>query len=506
MHDKITEPVLTDYDITINSIHQENMFKGTIAVCIVYAIFAFALIIAAYFFDNIRDLLFDRFLPFTLIYIIGTIIIILIFIYYIVSFVPKKIDRNKIDDSISCPDYWKLEILDDNAIIGSFDTDNYNKKLFKYRCVMDDNVFNKGAIYKQDKNSKGDLQYRLGNKPAFIGNKNSSSAATGIGNGVTTNYNDIYDNTGADAYTTFLSDNKNDKYLNLYKNVNSYDNINLNYTNNANMSKKIKADLDEAALIMNNYKKGIENKTTVYTDITNVGDNSYSTLGTNDLDARYTSNYYNSPSILTWATSNAHNSSFGKASYKNIALTRTITTNYTSTVYDWSTMNIGDLGNINLYVYAFDFKVPSSVVNNFVLLGEIKKDDNNKIYFKGIASITIPTGCFATNIDNNMYYFDDTYITASVPVVNTNIAEATVTSTYKKGPKVRLFHKTERQPKIRDADMSTENIPLSCSAVYPSLLASKEDKYSENNTLRCAYSKICNIPWSDLHCNEIALS
>ena len=39
MCDKKSDPVLTDYDITINSIHQENMFKGTISVCIVYAIF-----------------------------------------------------------------------------------------------------------------------------------------------------------------------------------------------------------------------------------------------------------------------------------------------------------------------------------------------------------------------------------------------------------------------------------------------------------------------------------
>ena len=74
------------------------------------------------------------------------------------------------------------------------------------------------------------------------------------------------------------------------------------------------------------------------------------------------------------------------------------------------------------------------------------------------------------------------------------------------GPKVRLFHKTERQPEIQKKDLDKEHIPLTCSAVYPSFLASKEDKYSENNTLRCAYSKICNIPWSDLHCNDINLS
>ena len=170
MCDKKSDPVLTDYDITINSIHQENMFKGTITICIVYAIFAFILVCAAYFSDNIRELLFDKFLPFTVVYIIGTIIIIMIFIYFILSFEPKKVDVNKIDDSISCPDYWKLEILDDKAIEKSFDIYNHNKKLFKYRCVMDDAVFNKGTIYKQDKNTtKINQQYRLGNKPAFIG-------------------------------------------------------------------------------------------------------------------------------------------------------------------------------------------------------------------------------------------------------------------------------------------------------------------------------------------------
>ena len=80
MCDKNTEPALTDYDITMNSLHQDNMFKGTIVVCIIYAVFAFVLIAAAYFVDNIRDLLFDKFLPFTLIYIVGTILIIMIFI------------------------------------------------------------------------------------------------------------------------------------------------------------------------------------------------------------------------------------------------------------------------------------------------------------------------------------------------------------------------------------------------------------------------------------------
>lgn len=503
MCDKKSDPVLTDYDITINSIHQENMFKGTITVCIVYAIFAFILVCAAYFSDNIRELLFDKFLPFTVVYIIGTIIIIMIFIYFILSFEPKKVDVNKIDDSISCPDYWKLEILDDKAIEKSFDIYNHNKKLFKYRCVMDDAVFNKGTIYKQDKNTnKINQQYRLGNKPAFIGSVGTNTAANG--DTITTNYNDILpaDKTNLTNFLTNAKDNDKDLYL--YKNLNAYNSSNLIYTNNKNVSTKILDELKDSALIMNNYK--LDNSDTnapKYVDITNVGLNTYlSSDDTAGLSGRFTSNYYNSPAILTWATNDARNATaYSALAYNNSAITAAITTtNYTATVYDWSTIEDKTATG---YVYAIDTSKTSGT--NFVLLGNIKKNDKD-IYFEGIQSITIPTGFYTTNINNNIYYFDNTYISTSVLTTGTPQTSETIKQ-YKKGPKVRLFHKTERQPQIlkSNLDIRTNNIPLTCSAVYPSFLASKEGKYAENNTLRCAYSKICNIPWSDLHCNEISL-
>ena len=503
MCDKKSDPVLTDYDITINSIHQENMFKGTIIVCIVYAIFAFILVCAAYFSDNIRELLFDKFLPFTVVYIIGTIIIIMIFIYFILSFEPKKVDVNKIDDSISCPDYWKLEILDDKAIEKSFDINNYNKKLFKYRCVMDDAVFNKGTIYKQDKNTtKINQQYRLGNKPAFIGNVGIGS--TNIdGDTIATNYNDILPASTTELSKFINNATNNDKNLYLYKNLNAYNNANLIYTNNKNVSTKILDELKDSALIMNNYKlDNSDINAPKYVDITNVGLNKYN--GTDDnantgLSGRFTSNYYNSPAILTWATSDARNAiAYSAAAYSNIAIGYNENKYYTATVYDWSTME--DKTSIGK-VYAIDTSMASGT--NFVLLGNIKKNDKD-IYFEGIQSITIPNGFYTTNINNNIYYFDNTYISTSD--LSGTITSVTIKQ-YKKGPKVRLFHKTERQPQIlkSNLDIRTSNIPLTCSAVYPSFLASKEGKYAENNTLRCAYSKICNIPWSDLHCNEISL-
>ena len=505
MYDKKSDPVLTDYDITINSIHQENMFKGTITICIVYAIFAFILVCAAYFSDNIRELLFDKFLPFTVVYIIGTIIIIMIFIYFILSFEPKKVDVNKIDDSISCPDYWKLEILDDKAIEKSFDIYNHNKKLFKYRCVMDDAVFNKGTIYKQDKNTtKKNQQYRLGNKPAFITDKGAGTAVNG--ESLAGNFNDILPSSQTNL-NNFLNNAKdNDKDLYLYKNLNAYNSSNLIYTNNKNVSTKILDELKDSALIMNNYK--LDNSDTnapKYVDITNSGTNLYTNNVDTNLDNRFTSNYYNSPPILTWATSDAYNdiskikSAGTSTSYKNSAIVLgTATSNYTATVYDWSTMT--DKTAIG-YVYAID--TSKATGTNYVLLGDIKKNDKD-IYFEGIKTITIPTSFYTNNIVNNIYYFDDTYISTSVLAIDQTTGTI---QQLKKGPKVRLFHKTERQPEILKSylNINSSNIPLTCSAVYPSFLASKEDKYAENNTLRCAYSKICNIPWSDLHCNEISL-
>ena len=35
------KPKLSDYDITVYNIKRNNMFKGTILMCIIYAIFAF---------------------------------------------------------------------------------------------------------------------------------------------------------------------------------------------------------------------------------------------------------------------------------------------------------------------------------------------------------------------------------------------------------------------------------------------------------------------------------
>jgi hypothetical protein len=75
----------------------------------------------------------------------------------------------------------------------------------------------------------------------------------------------------------------------------------------------------------------------------------------------------------------------------------------------------------------------------------------------------------------------------------------------KAGPILQAYDKSNYRP-----DSYTENnintsyqVPLLCDAIYPKLFArfEKEDTKNENhNDIRCAYSKICGIPWSDLRC------
>jgi len=139
------KPILSDYDKTMNTIKHENMFKGTVIICIVYAIFGFILLAAAYFSDIARDLLFNRFLPFTLIYIIGTILIIMTMLFFIFTFEPVKINKISNIDDISCPDYWKVQIIDEKYIGDSFDINYIND--FKYKCIMDTDIFDKKYLF-----------------------------------------------------------------------------------------------------------------------------------------------------------------------------------------------------------------------------------------------------------------------------------------------------------------------------------------------------------------------
>jgi hypothetical protein len=214
------EETLSEYDLTVFKIRQYKIFWGTIAICIVFAIIALILFLASYLSENVKYILLNRFLPFTIVYIVGTIIIVSYLAYQVYYFKPIKIDKGNNFDQLSCPDYWKLERvpidLYDITQKSLFDS-NVNPNLFTYKCVMDNKLFKKEDI-------------------AYINNTKLKIANAGLADDKVT------------AITDNASINTNDKYL--YANL--VDNNDVFYKNVANSNVNI-AELMKHSLIMNNY-------------------------------------------------------------------------------------------------------------------------------------------------------------------------------------------------------------------------------------------------------------
>lgn len=84
---------------------RENIFKGTIAVSVIYGCLALGLLVVAYLNNTIKTALQTSLMPFLLTMIIGMIVIIGILLALLFAYHPKvKADPLFLDSD--CPDYW----------------------------------------------------------------------------------------------------------------------------------------------------------------------------------------------------------------------------------------------------------------------------------------------------------------------------------------------------------------------------------------------------------------
>lgn len=224
---------LTDYDMTIYETRKEKIFKGTLAVCIVYAGLALLLLVGSYMFPSLKYVVFESFLPFTIVFIIGTILLIAYLFYSVLNYKPVKINKNFDYTNISCPDYWTLEY--DSKFGDYIDSNGINKNLFNYRCVLNPNIFSKYDIYANNKIS--DV-----NNVGISAYSDTDTPATNL--------------TGADKDN--IDNNKEQYYFADIKNVKNkakIDKIVGGYDSN------IYGALVSSALLMNNYVKDSSDST-----------------------------------------------------------------------------------------------------------------------------------------------------------------------------------------------------------------------------------------------------
>lgn len=225
---------LTEYDMTIYEHRKEKIFKGTIAICVIYALIALLFIISSYFAPSIKFVIFDKFLPFTIVFIIGTILLIIYLFSNILKFNPIKINKNYDYTNISCPDYWKLEY--NSNLQNYFDSNTINTHIFNYRCVLDSNIMSKTDLYFNRKNQINGADEASGlNAVGITGYSDNNNNILGT----YTNYNkDSIDTDNSKYYIADIKDNKNKEIVN--KITGTFD---------SNVYK----NLVESSLLMNNY-------------------------------------------------------------------------------------------------------------------------------------------------------------------------------------------------------------------------------------------------------------
>jgi hypothetical protein len=177
-----------------------ELYKGTFVVCIVYGISALLLLIIILFTDWGREYIYNKFAPAIITYIIGALIIIIYLLNAIFTLQPRKIGASiDNDNNIICPDFWKLEKVDNytkKEIINNniFNTERNiipeinseaNVKL-QYSCVYDKNVYGPTQYYNDMKNEitiTGNDKYIPGfkiqdNANIYINNKNANRVNT----------------------------------------------------------------------------------------------------------------------------------------------------------------------------------------------------------------------------------------------------------------------------------------------------------------------------------------
>jgi hypothetical protein len=466
---------LTENDWKVYNIKKEKMFKGTIAVCIIYAVIAAVLLILSYFVSNIREMVFVQFLPFTLLYIIGTIIIILALIIYIFSFEPTKVDYDKLYPSLSCPDYWNMEMLDSASLNGTFDP-KYSSNLFKYRCVLNQNLFNKKDL------ASSNLLYSLTDSLDFTTTNDKIDTTS---SSTKDNFNNAIDNTN---HTAGKYSDLRHLYVDIIDNKDKIDN------------QVVYSNLLKAALVMNNY--GTSN------------DGYYSNM------QQSTSNYLIPP--IAWKYSKLSQSTFTGGS-----------TTVTNIIKSWNGLTYEKLinaygtSNTTLGLYYMNSGVTPT---KGAKLGVITINSNNITYAPRDnitwKPSTAPETGSAFITDSTVIDIDFTReALTSVADGTTTIASCTVSaesalspySSYYlglKSPIIEYIESSVATPKDnfipKNINFSTDllsgsskSMPLVCDSFYPLYMAHADNNMPgdlQKNELRCKYAELCGIPWSDMQC------
>ena len=137
-------PKLSAEDIKSYKVKKAQLFKFTVALCAIYGVIAFILLMITLFTSQGNLIFTQEIRPFTITFIGGIIFVIILLIIQIMSFKPIALTVNSYDRDI-CPDFWKLTPTPNNdpSLTAA---DAATKGLYQYQCTPDTSVYPSSTI------------------------------------------------------------------------------------------------------------------------------------------------------------------------------------------------------------------------------------------------------------------------------------------------------------------------------------------------------------------------
>lgn len=132
-----TNPGMTLAQYNQYNENKTKYYKGSIAVCVTYSVFSLLLLLLAFFSERAKEIIGDTIMPFTITFVIGTVIIVTILAIQISSYKPH-FTTDYIYDRDVCPNYWKLEKTPPEEL-SQFNKDI--QPMMKYRCKPDTSIY-----------------------------------------------------------------------------------------------------------------------------------------------------------------------------------------------------------------------------------------------------------------------------------------------------------------------------------------------------------------------------
>jgi hypothetical protein len=93
----------------LTDVERKKYFKGTIVVIVLYGVIILGISVAGILSPTMQEILFVSGFPFTVTFISGVILIIILLLIQLFTYKPAPMPEKHSGDNMSCPDYWVLK-------------------------------------------------------------------------------------------------------------------------------------------------------------------------------------------------------------------------------------------------------------------------------------------------------------------------------------------------------------------------------------------------------------